>query len=62
MAIATAPQFIAIVQIYASAVLSALIWDWLTSLYREVVVIWRAEWNILKGLYFVCRYYGLVGV
>lgn len=59
MAIATATQFIAIVQIYASAVLSALIWDWLTSLYREVVVIWRAEWNVLKGLYFVCRYYGL---
>ena len=62
MAIATAQQFIAIVQLYASSIFAALIWDWLTSLHREVVVIWRAEWNVLKGLYFVARYYGIVSV
>ena len=60
MAIATAQQFIDIIRIFAASVYATLIWDWLESLHREYIVIWRAEWSALKAAYLFNRYYGIV--
>ncbi|KAG8895963.1 hypothetical protein FRB99_000239 [Tulasnella sp. 403] len=56
-AIKEAAYFIRASQIFFSALYAVCLWDWLVSLQREWILIWKTRWSIIKCLYLLCRYW-----
>lgn len=43
-------------QIYVSALIGVVIWDWVLNLPRERKLIWKARWSVGKVAYLFVRY------
>ncbi|CAD6586170.1 MAG: hypothetical protein CYPHOPRED_003436 [Cyphobasidiales sp. Tagirdzhanova-0007] len=57
--IASNTELLHITQVYAAAMMAVIIWDWLVSLGEEYRSIWKTEWNLVKVLYLISRYWTL---
>ncbi|KAJ7204336.1 hypothetical protein GGX14DRAFT_460036 [Mycena pura] len=55
--LATAEHFIYITQVYFCAMYAVVIWDWLISLPREWIFVWKTHWTPVKVAYLFCRYW-----